>query len=205
MRLFCRQSRVTCRRGLFLIETRHRNRGSEIMAEATPSTPGVDAQPSIARAKMILTELACAAQAAALSAVDEQRTRAAAQVAGAAEAVRSAARSFERSQSPTAARYADCAARQIEALAEAVRARHWTELAVDVEQAARRRPVLFVAGAVALGFIAGRFWAASRRIEPSAASVARATETTVAAAVSSATGNGRLTDWPPPSQAQELP
>ena len=42
---------------------------------------------------MILTELADAAQSAALSVVDEQRARAAAQVYGIAEAVRAAGHS----------------------------------------------------------------------------------------------------------------
>ena len=177
------------------------------MAEQTDSTPGVDeAQPGIERAKTILTEFACAARSAALSVVDEHRTRAAAQVGGVAAAARAAARSFERSQSPVVAGYADCAARQIEGFADTIRQRRWAQLAADVDEVARRRPALFVAGAVALGFLAGRFLsAASRRTEPPAPPAARAAEGTVVAAVASAAGNGRLADWPRPSAARELP
>jgi hypothetical protein len=177
------------------------------MAEPTDSTRGVDhAQPSMERAKMILTELACATQSAALSAVDEQKARAAAQIGGIAAAARAAARSLELSQQPTAADYVDSAARQIEAFADTVRERRWAELAADLEETAGRRPALFVAGAVALGFVVGRFLsAASRRTDPAPQAAARATEDTVAAAVSSASGNGELANWPPPSEARELP
>lgn len=176
------------------------------MAEPTDSTRGVDhAQPSMERAKMILTELACATQSAALSAVDEQKARAAAQVSGVAAAVRAAAHSLELSQQSAAADYVDSAARQIEALADRIRERRWAELAADLEEMAGRRPALFVAGAVAVGFLAGRFLsAASRRGEGSPATVVRATESTVAAAVSSASGNGELANWPPVSEARDF-
>jgi hypothetical protein len=176
------------------------------MAEPSDSRSSIeDAQPSIERAKMILTELACAAQSAALSAVDEQKARTAAQIGGIAEAMRAAARSLERGQSPAAADYADSAARQIETFADAIRNRRWGELAADLEETARQRPALFVAGAVALGFLAGRFLsAAGGRNAPSQRALARETEGTVAAAVSSASGNGGITEWPP-ADARELP
>ena len=69
---------------------------------------------------MILTELADAAQSAALSVVDEQRARAAAQVHGIAEAVRAAGHSLEQSQNPAAAEYINSTARQIETVADAI-------------------------------------------------------------------------------------
>lgn len=178
------------------------------MAESIGSTNGVDAQPNIERAKMILTELTSAAQSAAISVVDEQKSRAASQVGGVAAAVRAAARSLERSQSPAAADYVDTAARQIETFADMLRERRWAEIAAELEEMARHRPALFVAGAVAVGFFVGRFLsAASRGREPSRQNPARATEGTVAAAVSSASGNGngQLASWPPPSQGRELP
>jgi len=175
------------------------------MAEPTDPTPGVDAAPpSIERAKMILAELASAAQSAVVAVADQQKARAATQVGVAAEAVRAAARSFECSQSPAAAEYADCAARQIEAVAETIRVRHWCEIAADVASVARRSPGLFVASAVALGFVLGRFWtAASCRSEPSSQVFAPAAESSVAAGESS--GNGKAADWPPRSQAGDLP
>jgi hypothetical protein len=177
------------------------------MAEPTDSTRGVDhAQPSMERAKMILTELACATQSAALTAVDEQKARAAAQVSGIAAAVRAAAHSLELSQQSVAADYIDSAARQIEALADTIRDRRWAELASDLEEVAARQPGLFVAGAVALGFIVGRFLSAASRRTDTAQAAARAAESAVAAAVSSGSGNGELTHWPPSaSEARELP
>jgi flagellar biosynthesis regulator FlaF len=182
--------------------------GVTIMAEPTESTPGIDdAQPSIERAKMILTELANAAQSAALSVVDEQKARTTVQIGGLAEALRAAAQAFDRSRSPIAAHYADTAARQVEALAASIRNRPWTELVADLEQMARRRPATFVAGAVALGFIVGRFLsAASRRESPSPSAMARAVEGTVAAAVASGAGNSELTGWPTTAAREpELP
>lgn len=182
--------------------------GAMTMAEPTDLKLGVDdAQPNIERAKMILTELADAAQSAALSIVDEQKARAAARVESVAEAVRAAARSLERSQNRDAAACIDFVAHQIDAVADTIRSRHWAELIADIEDVARRQPTVFVAGAVAVGLIAGRFWTALRRRELSAstATVAKATENTIAAAVSSASGNGQVINWPPPSEARELP
>jgi flagellar biosynthesis regulator FlaF len=178
------------------------------MAEPTESTPDIDdAQPNIERAKMILTELANAAQSAALSVVDEQKARTTVQISGLAEALRAAAQAFDRSRSPIAAHYADTAARRVETLAASIRNRPWTELVDDLEQTARRRPAAFVAGAVALGFILGRFLsAASRRKTPSPAAAARAAEGIVAAAVASGPGNGELTGWPGSAAGErELP
>lgn len=175
------------------------------MAGPTESTrDGDEAQPSMGRAKMILNELADAAQSAALSVVDEQRARASAQVGNIAEAVRAAGRSLEQSQSPAVAECVNSTARQVEAVADAIRSRDWSGLVSDVEYLARRSPTMFIAGAVALGFIAGRFLAALREPEPSEAAMRRATENTVSAAVSSASGNGQLVDWPPPSEPREL-
>jgi hypothetical protein len=174
------------------------------MAGPTESTrDGDEAQPNMGRVKMILTELANAAQSAALSVVDEQRACAAAQVRSIAEAARAAGRSLEQSQSPASAEYINSTARQIEAVADAIRSRDWNGLVSDVEYVAHRSPTMFVAGAAALGFIAGRFLAALREPEPYQGVTHRATENTVSAAVSSASGNGQLVDWPPPTEARE--
>lgn len=177
------------------------------MAEPTQSTTGIDdAQPSTERAKMILTELANAAQSAAMSVVDEQKARTAAQIGGVAGALRASAGAFDRSQNPLAAHYAETAAAQVEAFAVSIRNRPWAELVADLEQTARRRPAAFVAGAVALGFILGRFLSAASRQEPPApAFAARAAEGTVAAAVASGTGNGELIGWQAAEGERELP
>jgi hypothetical protein len=162
------------------------------MAEWTGSTAGFgDTQPGLDHAKDILLEFACATQSAALSAANERKQRAAEQVGGLAEAVRVAARSLDRSQIPTAARYVDRAAAQVEDLAQALRERRWGELIGDIEDVARRQPVLFIAGAMAVGFLVGRFLAVSTRwVEP-----APAPNQAVTAAILGASGNSELDGW----------
>jgi len=164
------------------------------MAERTDSTAGFDdTPPGLERARAIVAEFACATKSAVLSLVNGQKQCAAQQVGGAAEAVRAAARSLERSQSPTGARYADRAAEQIEELSRSLRARRWGEIIGEVESVARRQPVLFVIGAVAAGFLAGRFLSIPTHHDnaPLSEGVLTPTEA-VTAAVSSASGNGGL-------------
>jgi hypothetical protein len=177
------------------------------MAEPTDLTTGVEAAPpGIERAKMILAELADAARSAAVALADEQKARAATEVGVVAAAAREAARSFERSQRPAAAEYADCTARQIEAVAETIRARRWTEIAADVAKTTRRRPALVAAAAVALGFVAGRFWtAASGGSQPPPPAVVQTSEIAVAPTVSSAGDNSSAADRRPPAKARGSP
>jgi hypothetical protein len=154
---------------------------------------------------MIVNEIASAAQSAALSVADQQMARAAQQVGVVAEALHAAARTFEQSQSPIAAEYANSAARQVEGFVKTIGGRHWTEIAADLEEMARHRPARFVSGAVLLGFIAGRLLTATpRRSEPSDRRALKATEGSVKAAVASGTGNDEMADWPPATQAPEL-
>lgn len=175
------------------------------MAEPTDSTAKLgDAQPGIERAKMIVNELASAAQTAALSLVDQQKARAAAQVNTIAEALRAAAHCFEQANSPVAADYINSAARQVDAFVHSISDRHWTEIASDLEETARHRPMQFIAGAVAFGFLAGRLLtAAPRRSNTQRQDVRRSTEGTVTAAVASGTGNGETVAWHQASDARE--
>ena len=167
------------------------------MAERTDSTIGAGAsRPSRQRAKAILAELADAAMSAALSAVSQHKERHAQQVGALAEAARAAARSLESSQSPVAARYADRTADQIDEFSRSLRESSWVDLLGDVEATARRHPSLFVVGAVAAGFLAGRFLsvaAPSEEARPAPAMGAPSPDEAIAAAVSSAAGNGALT------------
>jgi hypothetical protein len=167
------------------------------MAEQTDSTAGFgDTQPGLERAKDIVAEFACATQSAVLSLANEQKQRAAQQVGGVAEAVRSAARSLKGSQSPAAARYADQAAERVEELSHSLREHRWGELIGEIEGVARRQPAWFVIGAVAAGFLAGRFLSVSTRDDNAPRSKGALSPTeAVTAAVSSASGNGRLAGW----------
>jgi hypothetical protein len=160
------------------------------MAEPTDSQVKFgDAQPEIERAKMIVKELADAAQSAALALVDEQKARAAAQVNRVAGALHAAAHSLEQSNSPVAAEYLRSAAAQVEEFVNAIRRRHWTEIAADLEDMARRQPIRFIGGAVALGFMVGRLvTAAPRPTERSGHESSAQAEVAVTAAVASASG-----------------
>jgi hypothetical protein len=169
------------------------------MAERNESTADFeDTQPGLERAKAIIGEFACATQSAALSLADEQKRRAAQQVDSVAEAVRSAARSLDRSQSPLAGRFFEQAAVEIEEFSRSLRERRWGELIGDIEEVARRRPTLFVLAAVAAGFLAGRFLSVSTQDDSARRPISEGalppTEA-VTAAVSSASGNGRLSSW----------
>ena len=167
------------------------------MAERTDSTIDAgDSRTSRQRAKAILAELADAAMSAALSAVNQHKEHHAQQVGAVAEAARAAARSLERSQSPMTARYTDRTADQIEEFARLLGAREWGEIIGDVEALARRHPALFVAGAVAAGFLAGRFLSVTELPEKTRRATAASQlspDEAIIAAVSSAAGNGALT------------
>lgn len=176
------------------------------MAEPTDSRAKFgNAQPEFERARMIVNEIANAAQTAAMSLVDEQKSRAADQVGAVADALHAAARTLERSRSPIAAEYAASAARQVEQFVDSIRRRHWTEIASDLEQMARHRPLRFIAGAIVLGFVAGRLLAAPRRADGYDQNPSRPAEGAVTAAVASASGGEELAGGSLPSQAQELP
>jgi hypothetical protein len=181
---------------LISIEAWRDHRGSDGMAERTDSTIGAgDSRQSRQRAKTILGELVDAAMSAALSAVSQHKERHAQQVVAIAEAAREAARSLERSQSPMAARYADRTADQIDEFSRSLRESSWVDLLGDVENSAHRHPALFVVGAIAAGFLAGRFLTVAPPSEktPKATDVgAPSPDEAIAAAVSSAAGNGAL-------------
>ena len=111
------------------------------------------------RAKTILSELLDAARSAAETILDDQKQRTAERVSGMAEAVRCAAQSLDRSENRAIARYADQAADRIGDFSGLIRERQWSEIVADTEDLARRQPTLFVLGAAAVGFLAGRLLA----------------------------------------------
>lgn len=108
-------------------------------------------------AKKIGSELVGAVRDSAVSLLDQQRSRAADQIVAMGEAVRRSGQSFEGVGGEAVVRYADDAARQIVDFAETMRDRSWSELAGDVEDFARRMPIVYLAAAFGIGFLAGRF------------------------------------------------
>jgi len=96
---------------------------------------------------------------AAESVLHEQQERIADVVHGFADALRQTADTLERDDQRTIARYADQAAEQIDRLGETMRSRRIADMLANAEGFARREPALFMAGAVAAGFVIGRLLA----------------------------------------------
>ena len=155
------------------------------------STTGRTADARGEREKSVIAELVGAARSAAESMLEEQRQQVAEKVSGIAEALRSAANSLEQSQNRALAGYVDQAADQVESISRTLRKRRWNEIVADTEDFARRQPTLFVLGAVATGFLVGRFlWASTGGRHHRGDAEPSRSETTrqVIAAVSSGSG-----------------
>jgi ElaB/YqjD/DUF883 family membrane-anchored ribosome-binding protein len=141
----------------------------------------------------VVAEFVDAAWSAAESLLEEQKRQVADRVSGIAEALHNAANSLEHSQNTLIARYVEQAAGQVADISRMARDRQWNEIAAETENFARRRPTLFVAGAVAVGFLVGRLlWAATNgerdQSGMTALSSPSATTNDVTAAVSSGVG-----------------
>jgi hypothetical protein len=153
------------------------------------STMGRIADASGEHETSVFAEFVDAARLAAESMLEEQRQQVAQKVSGIAEALRSAANSLEQSQNRALAGYVDQAADQVASIYRTVRERHWNEIVADTEDFARRQPTLFVLGAVATGFLVGRFlWAGGRHRRGDAEASRSETTRQVVAAVSSGSG-----------------
>jgi hypothetical protein len=92
--------------------------------------------------------------------LDEQKDRAVDAVGGVAQVLRRTAQSLE-GENEGIARYAEQAADQVERFTENIRERHLGDIVADLDDFARRQPTLFLIGAVAAGFVVGRFIASS--------------------------------------------
>jgi ElaB/YqjD/DUF883 family membrane-anchored ribosome-binding protein len=157
------------------------------MADTTEDSSSMSGE----RETSVVAEFVDAARSAAESMLEEQRQQVAEKVSGIAEALRNAANSLEHSQNRALAGYVDQAAGQVESISRTVRERRWNEIVADTEDFARRQPTLFVLGAVATGFLVGRFlWASTGGRHYRGDAEASRSETTrqVIAAVSSGSG-----------------
>lgn len=103
---------------------------------------------------------------AALSLVDDQKARLAETVHGFALAFRRTATALQQEESRIASRCADQAAAQLDRAAAALRERQLAGILSEAEALARRQPALFIAGAVAAGFILSRLLAAPSAPQP---------------------------------------
>jgi hypothetical protein len=78
-----------------------------------------------------------------------------------AKALRRSAEAFAAEDGTLVARYADRAAERAERFSDRVGRQSWRESLADIEVAARRRPELFIAGALAAGFLLVRLAASA--------------------------------------------
>jgi len=90
------------------------------------------------------------------SRVDEQKNRAADGLGGIADVIRSASNEL-RNENETLASYVDQASDQMRRFADQIRQRGVADMMDDVGQFARRRPALFIGGALLIGFGIARF------------------------------------------------
>jgi hypothetical protein len=146
--------------------------GSQSRGKSGPIGAGgtaVDPERVVETAKNMGNQLIGAVRDQATSLVDEQRGRAADQIASMAGMVRNSVQSLDRESAGAICQYADDTARAIDNFADRLRTASWGELADEVEDFGRRWPMVFMASAIATGFIAGRFLisSGSRRHEAS--------------------------------------
>jgi hypothetical protein len=111
--------------------------------------------------KEMSTELIGAVRDGATSLFEEQRARAAKEIAALGGALRQSARCLDQTSLSGIRPYADDAASEIEQFAARLRTRSLSMMADDVEDFARRWPAAFMAAAVGVGFLAGRFLVSS--------------------------------------------
>ena len=92
----------------------------------------------------------------AQSKIDQQKQQAADRLSGVAGALRQTSQNLETQHDPLA-EYADSFAEQVDRMSTYLRERDLSELFNDVRHMAQRQPEIFVAGALAAGFLLGRF------------------------------------------------
>jgi hypothetical protein len=88
--------------------------------------------------------------------VNDQKSRAASEIASLAAMLRNATQCIDQGNRGAISDYADDAAREIDRFANRLRGSSWRVLAADVEEFARRWPALFMASSTAAGFLLGR-------------------------------------------------
>jgi len=108
-------------------------------------------------ARKVGSDLVGAARDSAVSLIDAQRARAADQIVAVGDALRRSVESLESTGASSLVQYVNQAADQVSGFADTVRDRSWGDLAGDLENFARRSPTMFMASAVGIGFLLGRF------------------------------------------------
>ena len=110
------------------------------------------------QAKQKVTETLDQATEQVKSTVEDQKARAVDQLSSVAGALRQTGQQLsEQNQNDVVAQYTEAAADQIEKLSTYLQNKGVNELLQEAQDLARRRPDLFVAGALGVGFLVGRF------------------------------------------------
>lgn len=104
----------------------------------------------------IAAELIAAVRDNATLLFEEQRDRAAGEIAALGGVLRGSAQSLSEGEDGAVARYTVEAARRIDAFAGELRTRSWGELVGDIEEFAKSSPLGFLAAAIGAGLVAGR-------------------------------------------------
>jgi hypothetical protein len=110
-----------------------------------------------------VADITNAAQEQTTHFLDEQKDMAAQRIEGVAQALRHAGEELAGRDEGTLAQYTDSLAGQLDRFSNSLREREIGSLIEDAKQLAYRQPELFVAGALAAGFVIGRFFKSSRR------------------------------------------
>lgn len=98
------------------------------------------------------------AQERAKSAISNQKGRAAESLGSVAQAFRKAGEQLREGDQGMVANYADRAAEGVQQFSSYLREHNIEDLVKDTEEMARRRPLAFMGGAFALGFVLARFF-----------------------------------------------
>lgn len=114
--------------------------------------------------KSQVNELTNVAQEQTTQFLGEQKDMAASRIEGVAHALRQAGQELAGRDEGTLAQYTDSLAGQLDNFSSTLRNREIGSLIDDARQLAHRQPELFVAGALAAGFVLGRFFKSSRRV-----------------------------------------
>ena len=134
---------------------------SPTISTSRPSdAAGAAAERVLSEAKGIGSELMATVSNSANALYEEQRNRAADEIAAVGDVLRRSIQSLDQ-PGGVVARYGDEAARRLNNFAARLRGCSWGKLTADVEDFARQYPLVFIGAATGLGFIAGRFLTAS--------------------------------------------
>jgi hypothetical protein len=133
-----------------------KQKASETLSQAQQTVSGVVSD-AVSEAKSTASGVVEQATQEAQGAVDQQKARAADRIESVAGALRQTGAQLEAQDQGAIANYTNTAAEQLERFSDFLNNRNATELLQEVDRFARRQPELFVAGALAGGFLLGRF------------------------------------------------